>query len=384
MSSNEFASKKGTSLAKVFFYIILGIVALLLAIVLFTTVMTRSSAQPSTIFGYGFFTLTSDSLDKNVKNGSLVITKEIAESALKVGDMVAYKDGYDPAKNIVINTNSIAEIETIDNTHSFKIIADETPRGATDVIGKAIFSIPMFGSFIVFIKTPLGLICCVAFPLFLLLIFEIINLIKLSRRQKIEDDFLEGDLPSYMQIDIDEKTTDVFGEMVSTEDILDRVSNDYLFEQQDEKLELVEPKGPFVSLSYKKPNIVEAEVKSNSIYSTREFKLSDSEKTIADVKETPPNVEVALPVTKTTDFSASINTDTTNNFMIEGIAVKVQSDAVKLSLGDDLKSRDISITVTKDYTSVVVESGGYEVNFALFKDETDKEQKVIIQKKNKF
>ncbi len=380
MSSNEFDSKKKNGLGKISFYIISGIVGLFLAIILFATLMTRSSLQSPILFGHRFFCITTDGY---VNSGDFVVAKTKSPTQISAGEKIIYQDGYDTFKNPIITTGRITWFETTDNESFFKVSDEEEPRPIDNVMGEIAFSIPMFGSFILFIKTPIGLICCVAIPLFLLLIFEIVNLIKLSKNQKEEEDLLVGDLPSYMRIGINEKSTDVFGEEVSTQDIFEKVNNDYLFEQQDEKLEMVKPKGPFTSLSYKKPDIVETEVKANSIYSTREFQLPDVPKEIVEEKEPLTEALAPLPETKTTDFSASINTDTTNNFTIEGIAVKVQSDAVKLSLGDDSKSRDISITVTRDYTNVVVESGEYEVNFALFKDDSDKEQKVIIQKKNK-
>ena len=72
-----------------------------------------------------------------------------------------------------------------------------------------------------------------------------------------------------------------------------------------------------------------------------------------------------------------------DRFQIEGIDVNVKPDALKLSLDENGKGRDISITVTNEYTNVTVGSDENEINFALFRDSGDDGQKVIIQRKNK-
>lgn len=408
MSSNEITSAKTGGAGKILLYVISGIVVLILGFVLFATLMTNSSAQPPDFLGHRFFCMTTDGY---APKGDFVVAKIVSEAEISAGENIVYQDGVDSQNNPLIMTGRIQGMETSENESFFTLSPEDKPRPITDVLGTVAFALPQLGSWVLFIKTPLGLICCVALPLFFLLIFEIINLIRLSKTQKEEDEqFLEGDLPSYMQIDDEEPAvalavaareaapppvTDVFG----------KLSHNDLFEQQNETLEVVEPQTPFRPLSYQKPVVAATQTAKSTLYSTKEFSIADVQKAAAAAsplkKPAPPTVTAPKPepstvtspklapvvsppsTTNKAEFSTSMKSGVDNCFSIEGIGVRVKPDAVRLTLDNDVASRDISITVTKDYTNIVVESGDYQVDFAMLKADGDKEQKVIIQKKSR-
>lgn len=120
--------------------------------------------------------------------------------------------------------------------------------------------------------------------------------------------------------------------------------------------------------------------------------ISSSPVKIAEPATKPVSAEESVPAKPRADeiavtgtlgnpeFSANVKTAGKDRFSIEGIDVKVKPDALRLTLED---GRDLSITVTKDYTHVAIDNDNCRMNFALFKDDVDSEQKVIIQRKMK-
>lgn len=399
MSSSETNLPKKNIAGRIIFCFVSIIVAIILVIVLVSVVMTRSQTDVPVVMGYSMFSVKTEG--GYVPKGDMVICEIKSGKNMGGGQNVVYKDGYDTLNYAIIKTGRIESTESTDGEGFFKVTLDDTARSTNDIIGEISFAVPKLGAIIDFVKTPLGLICCVAIPLFLLLIFEVFNLIKLSKAQKLEENEMESNLPSYMRISEGEgggleelppesinigtqkpiRKPVVIDEAVAAQELVSGLNNKIIFEQQDEELELVEPRGAFQNITYKKPEPVKEDAHADSIYSTREWRLPVEQGTVLNAAE---NVATeVIPQEEKREFSATIGADTKNHFNIEGIDVRVVSDAIKLSLDNDTSSRDISITVTNDYTNVVVETKSAEINFAMFKDDADKEQKVIIQKKVK-
>lgn len=293
-------------------------------------------------------------------------------------------------------------------THQGEQVIDEVQLWATiDVY------VPYIGYVIDFIVTPLGLVCCVAVPLFILLVVEIINLIRLPKSLKGEDEedlekkadragkrrsdtekklggsknvnepqLLPTSEESFFSTETSVKQDTVssvlskkseeqgipFAPPVASMGILSAESSSLIEELGDEALTAVE-KSDVHSISYEKPKEV-AKPDINDLQLTREY----------SIVLTSHNDNEAE---KKSLFSADLREESPNHFKIEGIDVNVESDSIKLSVDEALKGRDIAITVAKDYTNVIVGGAESQIDFALFRDENDDEQKVIIRKKSK-
>lgn len=83
-------------------------------------------------------------------------------------------------------------------------------------------------------------------------------------------------------------------------------------------------------------------------------------------------------------FTGAVQSHGNDSFSIDGINVSVDSTSIQLGLDKRNKARDISISVTSDYTNVVIDGKDFEINFALFKDDSDNEQKVVVQRRVKY
>ena len=105
--------------------------------------------------------------------------------------------GYDPDGKLFVNTHLIVGIEESGEERIFRTkgdnnnVEDDKLRTEDDILGKEIAALPTVGRFFAFIKQPIGLITCIAIPLVILLVFEIFNLIRLSKGSKKNKEFLD-------------------------------------------------------------------------------------------------------------------------------------------------------------------------------------------------
>lgn len=437
---------------RIVFYMIAGLVILSLILVLLQVLLTRSNGQPPHFFGHGIYLMSNDSMEPTVHPGeALWVTEQPMENYLP-GDVIVFKDGVDAGGQIILRTSRISSVETDENGAIFfrtqgdaAAEMDSTPCDASMICGKVERIMPLMGSFLNFIRTPFGLVVCIAVPLGILLIIEIINLIVVSRRTREEEEEESfyttpkfhaeaapdlggdyGDLGARPLISykVDESTPSSLSELPplnlpkkssqsapapiqttrqwqtgssrpAARSSVPREADSLV---NTRRYNTVSPQSeapaPAISPFTKRP------LPSASSH-TREFSaLPQQPKPSAPpavrselpplekkpVTETPPPVAAPAPKPvatgdKVPDFAANLASHGRDHFQIDGIDVRVRPDAIKLALPEDTSERDISITVTNEYTNVTIGCKGEEVNFALFRDEKDDQQKVIIQKK---
>ena len=120
--------------------------------------------------GGGVYTIISGSMEPKYHVGSMIYVKPAAKDEIKVGDAVTFA-----VSDKLTVTHRIAEIQQ--DADGTKYITkgdandtrDASPVIYENIIGKPVFSIPLVGYIINYIKTPQGIIIAVAVALFLLL-----------------------------------------------------------------------------------------------------------------------------------------------------------------------------------------------------------------------
>lgn len=414
--------KSPAGAARVVFYILSAIVILLLALTLYHVLAAGKDGEPPSVLGYSLFIVTTDSMEPEMPVGSAAVVRRTDPASLKAGDIITFREGLDVQGKLIVNTHRIAEVTEEDGQLAFRTKGDNSPEPdetlctGEQVYGRAVFAIPKLGDFFNFIKTPLGLLCCIALPLVVLLIIEVINLICLSRKNAGEEDELpeeeaavtagplavaaakkrsfardaseEEELPPVRQpvtgkvekafpnglppVEPRGNSAPVKEEPVLPEPVLN-------FHPEVESVPLENPVNTIGGLSYVKPEVVNDD--GVKLYATREFALFPQNAVAPEAavnQQEPP-----APVPEKKSFAASLSGPGKDRFQIEGIDVKVKPDSLSLSLADESCQRDIFITVAKECTRVTVANGSYEVNFSLLRSEQDDTQKVVIQKKRK-
>jgi signal peptidase len=130
--------------------------------------------------------------------GDVVVTKMIDVDQLVVGDIITFLE---PRGSVVTHKiHAIEEIETVKffTTKGMNDVIDENTIIETRVIGKYAFAIPYVGNLVMFIKTPVGFLTFIFFPLLVLFILYLIDFIKAikyknrSKKEKIEEEKLKN------------------------------------------------------------------------------------------------------------------------------------------------------------------------------------------------
>ena len=111
-------------------------------------------------FGVGVATVLTGSMEPNISAGDLIIIAKQDEYQKR--DVVVYRDGSSYVVHRIIEINDMVITQGDANN-----IADD-PIELSAIRGKVIFHIPMFGSIVTFIKSPVTSICIIALAILLI------------------------------------------------------------------------------------------------------------------------------------------------------------------------------------------------------------------------
>lgn len=436
--------QKKNRVGRIIFYVASTAIIIILVLLLMTIIMTKKTGDPPAIFGHRLFIVSTNSMQPTIPVGSAIFVKKVDMDKLRVGDIITFKEGYDSNNNVVINTHTIVKLNPKEKGLTFvtkgdnNTIDDTKLRYPEDIYGQVVGISPWFGKFLTFLKSPLGLIVCIAFPLLLLLVIEVLNLLKLNKAPK--EDFMSSELNNAKMFG----THSQHGKAMQEKN-LKKISasreNDELEKEELDKSAIKNPV-PNVgatlyateSLKQQNNNLLEKsqiefddekeierkdsseriltkaddrkdgydqgykiktkEEEQKILNNMNGFAFLRDRKIITKSQEEEEKMRVldhykngnkniaVMTNSEIGNFDATMQSKGKDRFIIDGIDVRVQPEAMHLGF-DEESGREISITVTKEYTNVVVECKDYEINFALFKDENDDQDKVIIQRKNK-
>lgn len=487
--SNKIEEMKNR-LTKAALYFFSALVLLMILVVLLSVLMTRSSGKPPTFFNHSLLIISSKSMAPAIGENSAVIIQKVDSNLLAVDDVITYADGKDAKGRLILNTHRIVAVIPSDNGLTFTTKGDgnNAPdtgfRNANDVLGKVVRIMPGFGKTLTFIKSPLGTIICIAVPLLLLLLSEIVNLFRLAKvpqqvieeevkdlgraqtfgnhtrrpkrekklRLKFKKDGDEFGLPdedeefnypitslqslgsnpytkkhSWLKVlPFNKKEED--GKISTAQDDEDAKPTHRITTVRDEEIfhptaKVEKPNTHRITTikdeePVKAPHRIttakdeEVEKPTHRITTAKDEELEQlMQNTIVDTMDgfafikpknsaamSDPDKEIKLinkffsgenDLALITNgggqsFTGAVQNHGNDSFSIDGINVSVDSTSIQLGLDKHNKARDISISVTSDYTNVVIDGKDFEINFALFKDDSDNEQKVVVQRRVKY
>lgn len=146
-------------------------------------ILVNSLIQPDEIpsfFGWKPFIVLSGSMESEISAGDIVVVKEIDTNELKIGDIMAFKNG-----DIVV-THRIIEIIEEDGITKYITKGDNNNTEDNgyvlpeNVEGVYQFKISRLGNLAMFVQTPMGMIVCLSIPFLLLVILQMAD----TRRDK--------------------------------------------------------------------------------------------------------------------------------------------------------------------------------------------------------
>ena len=186
---------------KIASWILIGITVV---IMLFTIVsMATLNKNDRNIFGYKFLIVQSDSMSPSEKNadddvhfraGDIIIIKDIENAwALQPGDVISFTS-FSEVSYLETVTHMIYEVKKDNNGKVVGYVTYGTNTGAIDdtvvepeyILGKYTGKLPAVGHLFAFIKSTPGYIVCILVPFLLLILYYGINVIKLFKKYKGE------------------------------------------------------------------------------------------------------------------------------------------------------------------------------------------------------
>jgi signal peptidase len=160
----------------------------ILAILMVAAVLTYLAPH----FDWRVDSLCSGSMEPQLKEGALVITRPVEPETIAVGDIITFlptTSGDDPITHRVthIETNSLLHFTTRGDANNGN---DPSAVSAQDVLGKVCFHIPYLGYVTEFLKTPWGFVVALVIPsLAIVAIYTgaIWRLVSSERKKEIPD-----------------------------------------------------------------------------------------------------------------------------------------------------------------------------------------------------
>jgi signal peptidase len=130
--------------------------------------------------GMSFFTIYGGSMMPTIPIGSVVAVKSVEASAIKVGDIIAFRTGTEVDKVV---THRVVEVSNGGGALSFHTAGDSNadPDGnavlAENVVGKVWFHVPFLGYLSSFVTTKLGFILLIVVPGIFIISLEVRTII---------------------------------------------------------------------------------------------------------------------------------------------------------------------------------------------------------------
>lgn len=150
---------------KIFSYLVIFALAAVLLINAYVLIMriVFNNEHPK-VFGYCHAMVLTGSMEPAVSVGDFVIYKE--QDSYQIGDIIMFNTYKSYVTHRIVDVTEEGFITKGDANNT----KDISPVGKQQIEGKAVLVIPKFGSFIMFLRTPLGILCMII-SVFLLSLF---------------------------------------------------------------------------------------------------------------------------------------------------------------------------------------------------------------------
>lgn len=195
------AKKILTILFKVATWLLVAFTVFMMIFTIFTIITVDQNDR--NIFGVRFYIVRTDSMSLSEDNGYLkvhfnagdvIIIKDVDDTtAFRKGDIIAFVSTNSDSYGETI-THMIREVQKDDSGKVEGYVTFGTNTGTDDealvepeyVLGVYSGKIPGAGYLFTFVKSTAGYIICILVPFLLLILYNAINVIRLSHRQKRE------------------------------------------------------------------------------------------------------------------------------------------------------------------------------------------------------
>lgn len=164
---------------------------LISAALLFSILQAKNNpGQVPNILGYKALTVLTGSMEPKLKPGDLVILQSIDPVAVKIDDVITYKNTQNTMVTHRVVDLNVKEGETLFETKGdANNVKDAELVQSEQLVGSLLFSIPIAGYLVNFLKSPMGLILLMILP-FLYLSIGVFNILFNNKKKQ------DGDISS--------------------------------------------------------------------------------------------------------------------------------------------------------------------------------------------
>ena len=171
----------------------IALIAVLLPIMIAnTTLIIKSYVKPNevpSIFGVAPLIVQSGSMEPTILVDDLIFTKKVDPDTLEKGDIIAFQ----PVGEHSVVTHRIVDMYWDDEI--LQIVTQGDANNTTDaepvlkpqVVGRYFLRLPGIGRIAMFLQQPLGMVVCVAVPLALFLLYDVLRRFLYNRKKKEEE-----------------------------------------------------------------------------------------------------------------------------------------------------------------------------------------------------
>jgi signal peptidase len=164
---------------KIAYYIIVGLLCLI-AVLLIISILPITG-------NFKVLTVLSGSMEPNIHTGSVVVVKPVKD--YKIGDVITFGPY---TRTQTPTTHRIKDIKVQDGQEVY--ITKGDANGSPDIreiarkeiIGKAWFSVPLFGYVVSFVRKPIGFMILIIVPALAIIIDEVKKIIREVKKKKPE------------------------------------------------------------------------------------------------------------------------------------------------------------------------------------------------------
>lgn len=171
---------------------VIAIVAIVFAMMALWTVLTTEKGEAPKLLGCSVLRVVTGSMEPEIPQGSVVVSKETDPEELQVGDVISYYSR-DPVIKGQINTHRISEIdesgaETLyvtkgdaNNLNDFYAVHKE------DILGKVVLCSTLLGQFVKIATSKVGFFLIVILPLLFIIIYNLRDIVRTIRKEAQAD-----------------------------------------------------------------------------------------------------------------------------------------------------------------------------------------------------
>ena len=149
-------------------------------------VSLRFLGESTSIFGYSFYYVLTESMEPEIMAGEIIVGEEIEPENLKVGDVVTYMGREGALLDKVITHKIILIEDGIITTQGVANITPDPPIEASQIMSKYVTTVPLAGKLFSLINSRFGFIAFIAIPLGLLIVNEVSIIVKAFKEDKEE------------------------------------------------------------------------------------------------------------------------------------------------------------------------------------------------------